>query len=202
LNIMKQLRRGGLQNIVWLCALILAVAAVLTAPLAVSKYVTAGQGLAKARIAAWDVDFDPASLTNTGKRAVFLDSDYATAGDKFNTVEFVIDLNSEVTTDIIVKAVYTYPGDADEMEYPPGSGAYVPLALSPLRYDLADGVESPIASIAADTGVKVNDYTFRFPPGQQTVTFTITLQNAHKNQLTLDNYIREYGVFFTAVQVD
>jgi len=67
MNITKRLRRRAVSNAVWLCAIALTVATVLTMPFAVSKYAAQGVGSAKARVAAFDPDIDgeiPSLSTN------------------------------------------------------------------------------------------------------------------------------------------
>jgi len=200
----KWLRQGVAMRGIWLCALALTVLTVVTTPLAVSKYVAQGKGQAKARVAAWEVEYEKDSLTGVAdagedSRTIFLDDTRHTdsTGPSSKEMTFVVKLDSEVMTDIIVQPAYGYPTDP---------------TISENRYDkVTQGV--PL-TVDASTGTRVDPYTFRYAPGPHTITFTITLRNAFTSAplgsdprnpgptLDIDNYMRTYKIYFTAVQVD
>lgn len=101
------------QNIraVWLCALALMVLAVLTMPLAVSRYVATGTGSAKARIAAFDVEC-PAH-PSTGQKTLMFVSKH-TAGTKKDAWYFGVKVKntSEVTVRVQLKFYNVRQDDA------------------------------------------------------------------------------------------
>lgn len=88
-------RRG-----IWLCTLALTVLAVLTAPLAVSRYTAQGQGSARARIAAWDVAAASSIAANLETDNIFTAAGNLSAG----TVALTND--SEVMADITLSVKY------------------------------------------------------------------------------------------------
>jgi len=86
----KRLPRGKALRAIWLCALALMVLAVLTTPLATSKYITWGEGQAKARIAAWEPVWGHGTDSLTSLSAGFVNP----SGDK--TVQMTMTNKSEV----------------------------------------------------------------------------------------------------------
>ena len=74
-------KKGGALRAIWLCAFALTVLAVLTAPLALSRYVGAGTGASgTARVAKWDVAFADRRRCVTGGVA-FTDRDIGGTGN-------------------------------------------------------------------------------------------------------------------------
>lgn len=114
LHTTKKLRQGSALRGIWLCALALTVLAVVTAPLAVSRYTAQGAGTAKARVAAWEVVFAPRwRVTNNGAAITYRDLSTtwggvspATGGRTAWWQEFSVRNNSEVMADFILWVGY------------------------------------------------------------------------------------------------
>ena len=179
------LRNEHFGRISRLCALVLLITAVLTTPLAVSKYAAQGQGTAKARIAAWDVIF---STSPSSGVTTYLDGNRI-EGDQTKT--FVVTNNSEVTADITLwMAVSNNPN--------------VPVsATTGTEIGTGTGINDLGRSGTPAAGVThVSGRTWRFEPGAS-AEFEIVLQATPTPSASdTSGWYREYKVYADAVQVD
>ena len=211
MNGKKILSRRQAPPLVPLLALILTVAAVLTAPLAMSKYVATGAGAAGARIAKWDIQFTQNPVTGStgyfsgtvvGTNHPFTGSNYPT---QTTTRTFTITNSSEVIADVTIQLRYTQ-NDAIAV-----TSASTLDVLGQVSTSAASGLTATIG-LSTSTGVTLQSgTTYRFPIGAS-ATFTLTTKATDNTPRTpsttsgtasyWQNCIRNYKVFFNAVQVD
>ena len=190
---------------VWTAALVLAAAAIVTAPLTASraKYVAAGTGSASARIAAWDVIFAPRDrVQNNGAAITYRNINN---GRTVYYQEFAVRNNSEVMADFTVWVGY----ETDDANTPSTSSPKEPAnAIRFLTHD----------SAPAGYGT-ANDV---FPTPVDNADGTWTLQNIKPGETAwarieffaddgvFDGFLNSLGarnshkckLFFEAVQVD
>ena len=181
-----------------LAVAILAVAAIVTAPLAVSKYVITGTGTGTARVAKWDVSIPVgAATTSIRKNNAYVFYAASNIGSGVTTSKtasivhtFIVNNDSEVTADIKLQAFYIVVDGTDHI-----TGGQPNDASSATGYTIALNTTNT-GTVTAQSGAGTGVATYRFSPGAQ-ATFNLTIAR-HSTTATT----RAVRVAATATQVD
>jgi len=185
--------------------------AVLTAPLAVSKYVAPGEGAASARVAKWDVKFTLNPVTgSTGYfNGTVVSANHPLTGSAYptqtTTRTFRIKNDSEVAADVTIQLRYV-TNDAAAV-----TDTSTLDTVNATSATAASGIASVTLTTTHSGTITGSGSTFGFSAGADG-TFTITTKatnNAPQTPGTTSgaasywqNCIRKYEVYFNAVQID
>jgi len=164
----KQMKQHNVQEYIMLAALVLVVLAVLTAPLAVSRYVTQGKGSAGARVAVWEHSWGTLHIDNGIARTFYqLDNGLTSSATHHRAQSGAIPVNITNDSEVVVAYTFTLYGyDIDDKEIrdviTPGMSGTPDTNLN--QY-VTFAATTAAPAVTRDTTTPANVYTFYVKPG-------------------------------------